>query len=354
VDPFAAPEAAAAALFGVQAQILPAAGVSLHNRVDEAMALTESRVDTLLNDQRSLVKLWGQRGTLHLYRAADWPLLHGARSGHRSWWTRRMEKEGRLEEFDATVRHVERILRNRPTLGRSALREADLSIDEQHLSPWGGVFAELVLRGRACHAGRSANEGLFAHRERWLPDLPWNPPRREVAGRQVARRYLGAYGPASAADLAYWFGGTVSESTAWIRGLGDAATRVHLGGQDVFALTADLDALQAEPPPRNRWPIRLLYRFDPLLLAHRDKTWLVSPRRYDAVWRPAGHIEPVILRSGRIAGTWRYDRGSSGLQITLRPFRAPGVRYRRQLERLAEGIAGFFEMPLSQVELEDG
>ena len=44
--------------------------------------------------------------------------------------------------------------------------------------------------------------------------------------------------------------------------------------------------------------MRLLGRFDPLLLAHRDKDWVVPAKYYNRVWRPAGHIEGVVLESG--------------------------------------------------------
>ena len=34
------------------------------------------------------------------------------------------------------------------------------------------------------------NEGKFAHREVWLPDLKWDPPTSAAANQDFARRYL--------------------------------------------------------------------------------------------------------------------------------------------------------------------
>jgi hypothetical protein len=88
--------------------------------------------------------------------------------------------------------------------------------------------------------------------------------------------------------------------------------------------------------------VKLLGRFDPLLLAHRDKTWLVDGERYDAVWRPAGHIEATLLVGGRVAGTWRYKRRANTLDVTLAPFGRLTKAVRRAIERQASGMAHFF------------
>ena len=77
---------------------------------------------------------------------------------------------------------------------------------------------------------------------------------------------------------------------------------------------------ESPAPRRAAWPLRLLHRFDPLLLAHKDKAWIVDPERYKAVWRKAGYVEAVILRRGRVAGTWGYERATRGTVVWLAPF----------------------------------
>ena len=101
VTPFADAPAAATALVGVQAQMLPAAGVALWNRTP---AFSHNTFESLIMQARTLVKLWGQRGTLHLYASEDWPLLHAARSINRTWWENRMARRGDNAE-QATAQH---------------------------------------------------------------------------------------------------------------------------------------------------------------------------------------------------------------------------------------------------------
>jgi hypothetical protein len=323
---------------GVQAQILPAAGVALWNRTP---GLTHDRFEELLFERRTLVKLWGQRGTLHLYPSSEWPLVCSMLSGGRTWWSRTAAKENRLDEYDAVVERVAEELRQRGTLGRSDLRAGDFGLNADDLSPWGGIFSELVRRGYACHAGRDVNEGRFAAREAWLPDLPWEPPDYDAANLTALRRYVYSYGPTTVQDFTYWRTPKGGEGRRWWAQLEPELAVVEVNGARQYVLAADLDLLTA-PLDDTKWPLHMLYRFDPLLLGHKDKSWIVPAKYYDRVWRPAGHIEGVILVRGEAAATWRYDRKGTTLPITVAPFRKLAKPIKAQVERMAAGIADFF------------
>ena len=90
----------------------------------------------------------------------------------------------------------------------------------------------------------------------------------------------------------------------------------------------------------------MLGRFDPLLLAHRDKSWVVPDEYYDRVWRPAGHIEAVVLVHGRAVATWRYDRlGAGTLAVRVFPFKRPLPRHvGMEVRRQAKEAARFFRV----------
>lgn len=349
IVPFAGPEAAASALVGVQAQILPAAALALWNR---ATGLSAAQVDDLLYTRRTLVKLWGQRNTLHLYASRDWPLLHAARSLNRTWWERQAERDGQAPETrQALIDRVAAALRAQESMGRSDLRgpEWGLEDDDDLLSPWGGIFADLVRLGIACHAGRSHGEGRFAHRERWLPDLAWEPPSAHDANLTIARRFFDAYGPATVQDYVYWRGLPQATARAWLRELEPELTEVVCAEQPMLVRRDHLPRLMATPPEPEAWPVRLLYRFDPYLLAHRDKAWAVPAAHYNQVWRPAGHIEGIVLAHGQATGVWRYDREGRGLAIQVRPFAPLPTYVAAQLPDLAARVAAFFDRPLTDL-----
>src|SRR6266487_3754479 len=69
---------------GIQAQVMSAAELALGARVD---GLTPRDVQSALWQERTLVKTWAMRGTLHLIAASELPLYVAARSLYetRNW-----------------------------------------------------------------------------------------------------------------------------------------------------------------------------------------------------------------------------------------------------------------------------
>lgn len=345
ITPFPTPEAAAQSLVGVQAQIHPAAGVALFNRTPN---LSHARYEQLLFDDRSLVKLWGQRGTLHIYATTDWPHICAMLADRKSWWGRTAERTDTLDAYTELVTRSEALLRAKGMLGRSDLRASGLVTNEEHLSPWGGVFSDLVRLGYACHAARDG-EGIFAHRTFWRPDLAWELPDSESANLDILRRYLHTYGPATQQDFAYWRGGNVASTRRWLAAIADELVTVMVDGVEMVLLRQDIDDLLA-PTEELRRTVRMLYRFDPLLLAHKDKRWIVPAAHHKQVFRIAGHIEGVVLDAGVAVATWRYTRKASGLLISLEPFTRLTQRVRRAVEKQAQQLARFFDLPLVVVD----
>ncbi len=337
LEPFGSPEAAAGALMGVQAQILPAAGVALWNRT---RGLTHEQFERLLYDQRTLVKLWGQRGTLHLYPSAEWPLVCAMISGAKSWWGRTAEKENRYDDYDLLVEKLADELRRRETMGRSDLRAGEFGLDAEHLSPWGGVFADLVRRGYACHAGREA-EGRFVARENWLPQLPWEPPDYDTANVTALRRYLHSYGPATVEDFRYWRAAYAEPARRWWAMIKPELQAVEVEGVTQYVFAEDVELLM-RPSEDEAWPLHMLYRFDPILLGHREKGWIVPTAHYKQVWRPAGHIEGIVLLRGQAAATWRYERKGAAMAVVVQPFKKLNKSVKGQIERMAARVVDFF------------
>ena len=227
-------------------------------------------------------------------------------------------------------------------------------------SPWGGVFAELVRLGEACHAQWEGGEARYAHREHWLPGAAWKPPTADEANAELARRFFACYGPASAQDFAYWRAGTLAGDgrrafEAIAGGLTGVEAATNGGrGPRFHVRRVDLDELHATPPEPEAWPVRMLGRFDPILLAHKDKDWVVPEKYYNRVWRPAGHIEAVVLAHGRAVATWRYDRlGAGTLAVRVFPFKGPLPRHvGKEIRRQAKDVARFFGLKPVAVRVE--
>jgi hypothetical protein len=161
------------------------------------------------------------------------------------------------------------------------------------------------------------------------------------AQKELFRKYLRAYGPATLHDFAHWSLISMAEVRA-LRPLLDSEIAEHNG---LLLLREDMRILQATSPELNS--VHLLPYFDVYLLAHRFKEHFLKPRFYKRVYRNQGWISPVVLINGEIAGVWSYKLARKTLEIEIELFARVGSRTRRQIKERAAELADLFQFPLA-------
>ena len=344
------PEAVARVLIGLQAQDLSAAGLAVSARCDRS---SHAGVVDRLYRQRSLVKLWGQRNTLHLYAVEDWPLVFGMFQDADTPFERSLAKKG--VDVEAFRRSIDRFIHAMAAQGSFSygdLETAALELGDVEVSGWSAGWGDLCLtverRGPVCHAEPDAGTSRFAHQRQWLPNTSWQPPEAEEAEPELARRYLASYGPATEEDLAYWAGVSQAIARRWLTGLSDDVVEIHVDDTPMLLLADDIQQLTQRGDVDARW-VRLLGKYDPLLLAHKNKDWIVDPTDRAKVWRSGGRVEAAVLVNRQIAGTWRYKRKTHAIDLTIGMFWPPSAWAVDQLDNEARRIANHFDLQLGEV-----
>jgi hypothetical protein len=191
------------------------------------------------------------------------------------------------------------------------------------------------------------------------PDLAWSfgrRPRLVEAGawlgggaifadepaalEHLVRRYLAAFGPATVADIGAWSGLAVGRLRPTIDALDRAGSLWHARDERGRAL---VDLPEApRPPAATPAPPRLLPMWDSILLAHADRTRVISDADRATVIARNGDTLPTILVEGRVAGLWWADEGRGGrTTIAIEPFRPIPAVARRALEAEGERLAAF-------------
>jgi len=328
---------------GIQAQFLPMARLALWARV---AGLAPGDVDRALFEERTLVRTWAMRGTLHLLPTRELPIYVEAMREHRlrgnlQWLERSMglRPDDVRSIVDAILEELEEGPLTREELadrvtGRLGPR-ARPSVEHS----WGGVIRVASVEGLVCYGPERGRSVTFTRCDRWLRG--GGTPTPEEAQDALLRRYLHAYGPATSRDFATWSALPAGVAKAALsRAAGDVA-EVDACGVGAFALREDLPALRA-PRRRVRPRVSLLPSFDPYLLGHRDKGHLVDAARYKQVFRKAGWLSPVVLVDGRCEGVWSHERaGREGFAVAVEPFGRMGPAVRAGVEGEAARLGRF-------------
>jgi hypothetical protein len=329
-------------LCGLHAQVLSSAELSLWARID---GLSRDSVGEALWTERSLVKLWAMRGTLHLLPAAElarWLAALGT-------LPTRFGSVDRAD-VDAITEAVGRALDGRNLTREDLAREVERltgspDYAEWVRSSWGWALKAAAFKGLLCFAPSEGTKVRFTSPASWVRE-PLEQPAPVDGLREIARRFLGAYAPAAAEDLAHWWmeGRTPRRAAPMLEALGEEAVQVDVEGQPALALAADLPEL-ASAAPRN--VARLLPAFDPWVIVMARRPPMIDLQHVGRVYRQQGWVSPVILVNGRVAGVWRHTRKGGRLAVELEPFEPLPAWASRQLAAETRRLAEFLECELS-------
>ncbi len=329
---------------GLQAQLLPATWLGLRARLPGVRAVDLERA---LTEERSIVRSWLMRGSLHLVAAHDlrWMLtLLGpgfARAG-----AGRQAQLGLGEATRASgVRALQRILAGTGPLTRTELL-AGLRRRGVRIDPKSQALIHLIrlaaLQGVLCVGpNRPDGETTYVLLDDWLPAEP--AISRDAALAELARRYFSAYGPAGVEDLAAWSGLSIGEARLATAGARAPLTEVTVAGQPALMPTARLPLPDGERRPN----VRLLPAFDTYLLGYRRRDLAVSPVLQRRLQRGGGWIHPAVIVDGRVIAAWQLHRAGSQAQVRLDTAEPLSRAVRTGLMAEVTDLGRYVELPVA-------
>ena len=284
-------------------------------------------VDAALYADRTVVRMLGMRRTVFVVPAGLAGVVQAACTDDVAARLRRqLEKDlagGGVGDGDAAgwLRDVEAGVLRALAARSGGAAGAQLSVDEPRLrtqlvyaegKTYGGaanitsrVLTLIAAEGRMIRGRRRGgwSSGQF---EWFLPDA-WLGRDDLDAGlgagldagtarAELARRWLGVFGPAPVADLQWWAGWTGAQTKAALAAL--PVTEVDLDGQAGIALAGDLE-FSAEVPPA----AALLPALDPTPMGWQSRSWYLGPHA-PPLFDRTGNIGPTVWWAGRVVGGW--------------------------------------------------
>jgi Winged helix DNA-binding domain len=248
---------------GAHAQMLSAAELSVGRRIAGA---TRADVRRALWQERTLVKTFGPRGTIHLLPAADLPMWTGALSALPSVPAHPQGVRFAPGQADEVIAAI-----------GDALAGAELTVDEltEAIADGAGLWAveptmeafggkwprwrqltsTAAHRGMLCFGPARGRTVTYTNPHRWLPGF--RPADGDTALRALVTRYLYAYGPATPADFARWLVIPPRYAAGLFGQMAGELDRVEFDGAPAWTRAGD-----TVTPPRPHRGVRLLRYFD--------------------------------------------------------------------------------------------
>ena len=314
---------AIARLAGMQAQVPKPPFLGLWTRIENFRAEDLRALVT----QRKAVRATMMRGTIHLVTAKDFaawrmpiqPVLDAGRAAIAGVQDVAMLTDLARKFFDEEPRPFDAL--------RKHLMEKFPNMNERLLAYAVRMHLPLVLVPDVSPWSWASN-AAFAVAETYLG--------KKVApstdARELALRYLAAFGPATAADFQTWSG--LRTAKAVFEEL--RPKLVTFAGEKKNSVLFDLpDA--PRPEEDTPAPVRFLPEYDNLLLAHADRTRIIADEHRPRVVTKNLRILGTFLVDGFVAGSW--SEAKKGKKIEIEPFVKLDRATKKALNEEAEGLA---------------
>jgi hypothetical protein len=154
---------------------------------------------------------------------------------------------------------------------------------------------------------------------------------------ELVRRYLAAFGPASAADVQSWSG--VGAMKTLLKAMREELeVFVDENGRELFDLPG-----APRPDPDTPAPPRFLPEFDNLVLAHDDRSRLIADEHRPLVTTKNLRVRATFLVDGRVAGTWAMEVKRKVATLRLAPFAPLAKSALKGLTAEGEALVRFAE-----------
>jgi len=305
----------------------PTCYLSLLARID---GFELAHLDRALYVDRTLLRVRAQRYSVHMLTRADTTLVLSAVSAVHRKAVEKIVTATLGDDYPVWAPRIEQVLRDGP-MPKAAVRAALNPPDRRVATSLKYAISLLAAEGRVVRTtvdgGWRSDRHAYSLWSGWAPGLDPFGMDPHAARVELARRYVGAYGPTTERDFRWWTGLRASESKpAW------AEAGFPLAGPAGERRSTALDV-----------GVRLLPVWDVLMVSRKDRSRLASPEQLDMLYDRLGNATSVVLVDGRPAGVWDLGRDDRDLRVKVAMFEPPGAEVRdglsRQVRRIATLIA---------------
>lgn len=285
-------------LHGIQSQYDLYAYIALINRVKKF-----NWEEIVLNE--NIVKSWGQRVTLHINTKENMFINRAVFTLRDNWIKKKVKKlGGSIEEI---VKQISYATYDNEYFTKAEIQNKIKNSGKAQMMQWGGVLAQASIEGYIFEVIDNDGDRKYSKIDKGFLNTKID---YEKAIRNLIEKYIIAFGPVSEDDFAHWSGLRKKDFIKY--------WDLYKKKFECISVDNILYYYRENNKYNKKNKIILLGKFDPLLLAYQDKTWLIEQEYLHKVWKKAGQVEGVLLVDNYFAGTWHCNQKNNKLCYYLK------------------------------------
>lgn len=330
---------------GIQAQEIPAALWSIGTRSD---TITVAAIEQARVEAHSIVLTWAMRGTRHFISSDDigWllPLLAPRFiRANRGRYDQLGLNESLFEQAIPLMRSFVGKQGPQPRAAIGAMLQCHgIATEGQRLIH---LIGRATMEGVLCFGPDINGDETWVALEDWI-SVKWE--QKDAVGR-LARRYFGAFAPATDEDFAAWAGISLTEARQGMAAIAGELLEIEHNAETLWYLAARRESLE---DAATRSPIvRFLPRYDTYLLGYQSRAWMVAEAYAKKIHPGGGILHATLLINHQAAGTWKMKKSRTGLKISIMPFKPLPADLEPLIHAEAEAMARFRGQDIQEVDI---
>jgi hypothetical protein len=289
-----------------------------------------------------IIRTHVMRPTWHLVAAQDVHWMLELTSPHvlanAAYRYKQLGLDAKLLKRTGTL--IEKALRDNRHLTREelmeVLRRSRIDTTDQRAAH---ILFDAELKGIIASGATQGHKITYALLDERVPHHTGK--NRDEALAELALRYFSSHGPATLQDFCWWSGLTVKDAKAGIAEAGSKLTEEHIDG-NVYWYSASFSA-----PRKIAESLLLLPAYDEFMISYRDRSALLEQAHTHTTISSNGIFYPIIVRNGKVIGTWKRSVGKGKLHIETQFFKRTGNPKKQEIIEAAEPLVNFLGLELS-------
>jgi hypothetical protein len=286
------------------------------------------------------------RGTLHLLSSDDLSIYVAALKTKLTSSKQWLQKNHGISssEVDLVISQIERALKKK-TLTREELAqtlEQTTKLSEQAKkalrSGWGILLSPAAYRGALAFGASLGSKVTFI---KPVSRGPRKQLTETEAFRELFRRFLATYGPATIRDFGHWWGNLPEDGKIALEAETGDLEDVEVDGFRGMMIKSDakkaseIDLAEV---------VRLVPSFDCYVMHYSPRGWFVPSAHRERIFRKlAGWNYPSVIVDGTAAGIWGLKKKGGKIQVDVELFRKLDAQDRAGIEEEVSRIGEFLE-----------